>query len=279
MTSTNRESPASAAPPLLEARALSVSIGSVSVVEDLDLRLESGMSVGILGPNGIGKSTLLLVLAGIRKPERGVVRLDGTPLAAMDRRQVARKLGMLTQNTRFAFDASCLEVALSGRHPHLGALARESAADDQRARDALKAVDLAGLTDRSCRALSGGEQRRLALARVLTQDPEVLLLDEPTNHLDPAHQVAVLDHLWHRNRDQAGAQLMAIHDINLATCYCDHVLLLNGRGRWALGPSVEMLTEERLGTLFGCPIRRISDGRQTVFAVAARPPPMPTRRE
>jgi len=258
-------------PPLLEAEKLSVSIGRVRVVDDLDLKLERGLSVGILGPNGIGKSTLLLVLAGIRKPERGVVRLDGTPLAEMDRRRAARTLGMLTQNTRFAFDASCLEVALSGRHPHLGALARESAADYQRAKDALNAVDLAGLTDRSCRALSGGEQRRLALARVLTQDPDVLLLDEPTNHLDPAHQVAVLDHLWHRNRRTRGAQLMAIHDLNLATCYCDRVLLLHGEGRWALGRSAEMLTEQRLGALFGCPIRRISDGKQTVFAVAGRP--------
>jgi iron complex transport system ATP-binding protein len=259
--------------PLLEARALSVSIGGVRVVEDLDLNLAPGESVGILGPNGIGKSTLLLVLAGIRRPQRGAIRLDSEPLAEMDRRRAARKLGMLTQNTRFAFDASCLEVALSGRHPHLGTLARESAVDYRRAEDALEAVDLAALKDRSCRALSGGEQRRLALARVLTQDPEVLLLDEPTNQLDPAHQVAVLDHLWHRNRRGRGAQLMAIHDLNLATCYCDRVLLLHGDGRWALGPSSEMLTEQRLGALFGCPIRRISDGEQTVFAVAAKPAP------
>lgn len=256
--------------PLLEAESLSVSIGSVRVVENLDLKLERGMSVGILGPNGIGKSTLLMVLAGIRRPDHGVIRLDGEALAEMERRRAACKLGMLTQNTRFAFDASCLEVALSGRHPHLGALARETAADYQRARDALEAVDLATLKDRSCRALSGGEQRRLALARVLTQDPDVLLLDEPTNHLDPAHQVEVLDHLWQRSRSGRRGQVLALHDINLATCYCDRVLLLHGNGRWEFGASSEILTEDRLSALFRCTIRKISDAQQTVFAVAGR---------
>lgn len=256
--------------PLLQAESLSVSIGNVRVVENLDLKLECGMSVGLLGPNGIGKSTLLMVLAGIRRPDRGAIRLDGEALAEMGRRRVARKLGMLTQNTRFAFDASCLEVALSGRHPHLGTLARETAADYQRARDALEAVDLALLKDRSCLALSGGEQRRLALARVLTQDPVVLLLDEPTNHLDPAHQVDVLDHLWQRCRSGRRAQILALHDINLAICYCDHVLLLYGNGRWEFGASSQILTEDRLSALFGCTIRKISNARQTVFAVAGR---------
>ena len=270
MPATPTESTATAPPPLLEARDLIVSIGRVRVVERLDLQLIAGTSVGILGPNGIGKSTLLLTLAGIRTPDSGRILLDGTELGQMDRSAIARRLGMLTQNTRFAFDASCKEVALSGRHPHLGPLARESAADHAMAEAALEAVELAGLDDRSCRALSGGEQRRLALARVLTQDPAVLLLDEPTNHLDPAHQVAVLDHLWQRNRQGRRTQLMAIHDLNLATCYCDQVLLLYGDGRWALGPTAEMLDEDRLSELFGCSIRRISDAQQTVFAVAGR---------
>lgn len=255
-------------PPILECTNLCVSIGAVEVVDGLALELRAGQSLGVLGPNGIGKTTLLLTLAGVRAPDSGTVRLDGVDIAMMPRRAAAQRLGMLTQNTRFAFDATCLEVALSGRHPHLAPLARESEADRGLALKALAAVDLAGRQRRSCERLSGGEARRLALATLLTQDPAIALLDEPTNHLDPAHAIAVLDLLWSRLHQQSRAQIMAIHDINLVTCYCTDVLMLMGDGRWELGPTGELLTEQRLSALFGCPIRAIGDGRQTVFAIA-----------
>src|SRR6056297_2401460 len=254
--------------PILECRDLHVSIGGQQIVESLDMRVASGQSIGILGPNGVGKTTLLLALAGVREKDSGAVSLDGRDMAGLSRREIARGLGMLTQNTRFAFDANALEVALSGRHPHIGALGRESAADVDVARRALDEAGLTGLVRRSCRELSGGEQRRLALAVVLAQDPEALLLDEPTNHLDPARQVDILDRLWLRVHEQRRCQVIALHDVNLATCYCTDVLMLFGDGRWEYGPTTRMLTAERLSRLFECEIRAISDQRQTVFAVA-----------
>ena len=257
--------------PILECRDLHVSIGGQRIVESLDMRVASGQSIGILGPNGVGKTTLLLALAGVREKDSGAVSLDGQDMDALSRREIARELGMLTQNTRFAFDASALEVALSGRHPHIGALGRESARDIGAARQALEDVDLKSLAGRSCRELSGGEQRRLALAVVLAQDPAVVLLDEPTNHLDPARQVAILDRLWLRVHQQRRCQVIALHDVNLATCYCTDVLMLFGDGRWEFGSTVEMLNAERLSRLFGCEIRAISDQHQTVFAVAGAP--------
>ncbi|MDT8438633.1 MAG: ABC transporter ATP-binding protein [Wenzhouxiangellaceae bacterium] len=253
---------------VLEARDLKVTIGGITVVNELNLVLTAGQSIGILGPNGVGKTTLLLTLAGVRAPFSGEVRLGGHDIRRQPRRQVARQLGMLTQNTRFAFDAGCLEVALAGRHPHLGALQSESTRDRDIAVQALQRVGLADKLERSCLQLSGGEQRRLALARVLAQDPDVLLADEPTNHLDPAHRVAILDQLWRRLHARPGAQLLALHDINLATCYCTDVLMLFGNGQYEYGPTDQMLTEHRLSRLFGCPIRAVTDGRQTVFAVA-----------
>ncbi|MBS3747514.1 MAG: ABC transporter ATP-binding protein [Wenzhouxiangellaceae bacterium] len=254
--------------PLLECRDLRVSIGGQCVVDALNLAAGPGQSIGILGPNGAGKTTLLLALAGVRPHDNGSISLNGQEMASLSRREIARELGMLTQNTRFAFDASALEVALSGRHPHIGALGRESAADLEAARQALRDVELESLAERSCRELSGGEQRRLALAVVLAQNPSVMLLDEPTNHLDPAHQVAILDRLWLRVHHQRRCQVIALHDVNLATCYCTDVLMLFGDGRWDFGPTPEMLTAARLSRLFGCEIRAVSDHRQTVFAVA-----------
>lgn len=256
------------ATPLLECRNLCVSIGGQRVVDSLNLEISAGQSIGILGPNGVGKTTLLLALAGVRDCDSGAISLDGRDMGRLSRREIARGLGMLTQNTRFAFDASALEVSLSGRHPHISALGRESAADVDAARRALEAADLEALADRSCRELSGGEQRRLALAVVLAQDPDVMLLDEPTNHLDPARQVDILDRLWLRVHRQRRAQIMALHDVNLATCYCTDVLMLFGDGAWEYGSTAKMLTAERLSRLFGCEIRAISDRQQTVFAVA-----------
>jgi iron complex transport system ATP-binding protein len=252
----------------LAAEGLDVSIGGRRCIEALDLAFRTGQSWGVLGPNGAGKTTLLRTLAGLHPPRSGRVVLDGSALLRTDRRRIARTLGMLTQNTRFAFDATCLETALIGRHPHRSPWGRERPADVERAKAALDAVGLGGREGHSCMALSGGEQRRLALALVLSQDPDVLLLDEPTNHLDPAVQVAVLDHLWRRVHAPGRVQIMALHDVNLATCYCSHVLLLFGDGRWRAGETADLLTEGHLSELFGCPIRAVSDGRQTVFAVA-----------
>jgi len=257
--------------PLLRVRGLSVSIGGQRIVEALDLDVDAGQAIGILGPNGVGKTTLLLALAGVRPHDGGSISLRGYDMARLARRAIARQLGMLTQNTRFAFDADALEVALSGRHPHIGALGRESAADVEAARQALRDVELDALAGRSCRELSGGEQRRLALAVVLAQDPAVMLLDEPTNHLDPAHQIAILDRLWLRVHEQRRCQVIALHDVNLATCYCTDVLMLFGDGRWEFGSTAQMLTADRLSRLFGCEIRAVSDHRQTVFAVAGAP--------
>jgi len=255
------------APVLLKTCGLTVTIGAARVVEALDLALQPGQRLGVLGPNGIGKTTLLKTLAGLRPADAGLIEISEQALNQWPRRALARQLGLLEQHSSQAFDASCEEVALIGRHPHLGPLERESERDRHLARAALDAVGLQAFYQRSCFSLSGGESRRLALARLLVQDPRILLLDEPTNHLDPAHQVSVLDLLFKRVAEQQRCAVMALHDANLAACYCSHVLLLFGEGRWALGPTEELLNEEQLTRLYGCTIRCVRDEQQTVFAV------------
>jgi iron complex transport system ATP-binding protein len=256
---------------MLSTVALGVQIGSCRVVNGLELAIEAGQFWGILGPNGVGKTTLLKTFAGVHPPFQGTVRLGDQALEALPRRAVARRLGMLMQNTQYAFDARCEQIALVGRHPHLKPWSRETRADRALARQALREAGLLDLADRSCMDLSGGESRRLALATLLVQDPDVLLLDEPTNHLDPANQVGILDVLIGKVRDQDKAAVMALHEINLATCYCSHVLMLYGDGEWEAGPTHELLTEDNLSRLYRCRMRLVDDGRQRVFAVAGSP--------
>ena len=253
---------------LLETRAVAVRIGDVQVVRDLDLQIRPGEFWGLLGPNGVGKTTLLKAMAGVFNRTAGEIRIDGHRLEDLRRRRIAQRLGMLTQHTNYAFDASCEETALVGRHPHLHAWNRETAADRALARKALGELGLLDLAERSCMNLSGGESRRLALAALLVQDPAILLLDEPTNHLDPANQVTILDVLGRRIREQRKSAMMALHEVNLATCYCSHILLLYGQGEWSAGPTDRLLTADNLSRLYRCRVRLVDDGQQKVFAVA-----------
>ncbi len=253
---------------VLQASHLDVGIGEVNVVKDLNLSVKPMEFWGLLGRNGVGKTTLLKVLAGVRPPGRGDISLNGEPMTRLARKLIARQLGMLPQHTGYAFDATCEQTALVGRHPHLKAWARETATDRALARQALTDLGLLELAQRSCMDLSGGESRRLALAALLVQDPGIMLLDEPTNHLDPANQVTILDVLGRKVRDQNKAAIMALHEVNLATCYCSHVLMLFGDGQWLAGPTDELLNAETLSRLYQCRVRLVDDGQQRVFAVA-----------
>jgi iron complex transport system ATP-binding protein len=242
-------------------------------VEGLDLELGSGAYWGMLGPNGVGKTTLLRHIAGLGQPASGQVSLGGRALDLWPRRQLAQRLGMLQQHTAYVFDASVRDVALTGRHPHLGAWQRESEADRALVDAALGAVDLGPLVERSVTSLSGGEARRLAFATLLVQDPDVMLLDEPTNHLDFRHQVRLMRTIGDRIYRDGHTGLAALHDVNLAATYCSHVLMLFGNGAWEAGTATDLLTSERLERLYQCPVTAVdtAEGRRfhPAFATSA----------
>jgi iron complex transport system ATP-binding protein len=241
----------------LACKNLDLSIACKQVVHGLDLDLAPGQYWGLMGANGIGKTTLMKCMAGLVAPDRGAVLLDGKPLAAMPRREVAKSIGMLQQHTVYVFDASVLQTALTGRHPHLSRWQNESPEDLHKAQDAIAQVSLAGMESRSVTSLSGGEARRLAFATLLVQDPTIMLLDEPSNHLDLKHQVLIMSTIG--NAVYAGRRLAmaATHDVNLAACFCSHVLMLFGEGEWSAGPAPEMFTRARLQKLYQCPVEMI----------------------
>ena len=250
----------------LTARALDVDVAGRRLVAGLDLTLEPGEFLAILGQNGAGKTLALHTLAGLRDVSGGEVCLNGATLTSLGRRDVARRLALLPQYTDDIFPSTVFDTVLIGRHPHIEPLRLESALDRETARRCLAELDLDGLADRDVVSLSGGERRRLAIAQSLAQTPAIYLLDEPLNHLDPQHQLDVLDLFAARARDGA-AVAATLHDVNLAIRYADRCLLLFGDGRWRVGTTREVLSVETLGELFDVRMEALS-WRDTELYVA-----------
>jgi iron complex transport system ATP-binding protein len=251
----------------LAARSLRVSVEARSLVSDLTIEFSPGEFVAVLGRNGSGKTLTLHTLAGLRAAAEGEVLLGGRPLGQLRRAAIARRVGVLTQDSEEGFATTALESVLLGRFPHLKLLQWEGADDRRIAREALLRVDMAELARRSTETLSGGERRRVAIAAVLAQQPEVFLLDEPTNHLDPHHQLAVLS--LFRELTEGGRTVIAtLHDPTLAARFADRALLLFGDGRWMSGPASEVLTAERLGELYLMPLVELAAKGRRVFVGA-----------
>jgi len=257
-----------ATPPLLEANRLAVAIGGKQVCRDLDLSVHAGERIAILGRNGAGKSTLLSVLAGLRAPQAGELRLGGATYAALGPRAAARIRGWLPQARSDAFSSTVLETALIGRHPHLARWDWESENDARIARAALAAAGLAGFEQRDVQTLSGGERQRLAIATLLTQAPRLFLLDEPIAHLDLNHQIAALDLFAARSREEGAACVMVLHEPGLAVRFCERALLLFDDGSTTLGAIDEVVTVDTLARLYAHPLREIRDGGQRWFIPA-----------
>jgi iron complex transport system ATP-binding protein len=236
-------------------------------VRELSVQFTPGEVVAILGRNGSGKTLTLHTLAGLRRAAAGEVRLDGAPLLQFKRRSVALRLGLLPQDLEDAFVTTAMETVLIGRHPHLALWQWETAEDERLAREALAAVDMGDFAVRRTDTLSGGEQRRVAVAALLAQQPGIFLLDEPTNHLDPHHQLAVLG-LFRELADQGRTVVTTLHDPTLAARFADRALLLFGDGRWSLGPVSSALTALSLSELYLAPMMELGqDGRRVFVSV------------
>jgi len=220
-------------------------------LRDVTIDIPRGSLTGLLGPNGCGKTTLLRLLAGILTPQAGAVMLQGRPLADLPRREIARHIAIVPQETHPAFDYTVMEMVLMGRHPHLGVFELEGPHDLRLAHDALAATGTDHLAHRAYMTLSGGEKQRVVIASALTQASDVLLLDEPTASLDLGYQLDVASLLSQLNGERGVTMLLATHDLNLAASICDRLILMRDGRVAAQGATTEVLTPARVRDIYG----------------------------
>ncbi len=218
-------------------------------LRSVTLSVQSGDLVAILGANGAGKSTLLKVLAGVLAPSAGAARLFGAPLASLSRRDVARDVAVVAQSEEVAFGYTVLDVVMMGRAAHQDAWMRSRQEDRTIVDRAMHRCDVVHLAERPVSDLSGGEQKRVALARALAQTPRVMLLDEPTAFLDVRHQILLFDLLEEEVRHGV-ACVVVMHDLNLAAQYASRVALLKQGRMIAVGGVDEVMTYGRLQETF-----------------------------
>jgi len=234
---------------MIRARRLSFGYGRPLLV-DVDLDVARGELVGILGANGAGKSTLARLLLGLAAPSAGQVSIDDRDLATLPPRERARLVAAVLQDEPFEFPFTALEVVLMGRRARLGPFGFESAADLEAAERAMRDTGVLDLAARPMGELSGGERRRVLIARALAQDTPALVLDEPAAALDVRHVLELFALLDARKRAGA-AVVVVVHDLNLAAQWCDRVALLVAGAPAVVGPVDDVLTPERLGAAFG----------------------------
>ncbi|MEP7736593.1 ABC transporter ATP-binding protein [Nocardioides sp. 31GB23] len=245
------------------------------VLAGVDLVCRPGRVTGLLGPNGSGKTSLLHVVAGLRRPGAGAVHLDGADVHRMPARLRARRLALVEQHAETTLALSVQQVVALGRTPHRSRWGAGSL-DGQDARaveQAMRLVSVDHLADRGWDRLSGGERQRTQLARALAQEPAVLLLDEPTNHLDLRHQLDFLE----RVRERGLTTLAALHDLEMAAAYCDDVVVLREGRVAAAGPVARVLTPALVADVYGVDVDVETHPRRTAPHVrwngvlAARP--------
>ena len=259
---------------MLRAADLTFGYGDTPVVRGVSLEVPAGVFVGIIGPNGSGKTTVLRLLAGTRRPQHGSVHLDGVPLGSLERGEIARRMAVVPQETHLAFEYSVLEVVLMGRYPHLGAFEIEGPRDIDLARTALASTGTLAFAERPFSTLSGGEKQRVIIAAALAQisgpplapavapgfpgssDAEgsrttsILLLDEPTAALDLKYQLETATLLRSLHQARSLSVVVSTHDLNFAAAVCGTLVMLKDGRVLAAGPVDDVLTPARIRDLY-----------------------------
>lgn len=220
--------------------------GKKTIVNNVSLEVAPGETVGLLGPNGCGKSSLLRILAGLRRPDAGRVMLDKQDIARLSKKQLARRVAFVEQHGSTEANMQVRDVVSLGRTPHHSAFSPWSQHDEETVTAALRRVDMLDKSHQGWLSLSGGERQRVHIARALAQTPSEILLDEPTNHLDIHHQIQLMKLI----SDLPVTSIVALHDLNHAAMFCDGLIVMQSGRIVASGSPEDVLTESLLWEVF-----------------------------
>ena len=237
---------------IIEIKDLSYSyISKAPVIKEISINVQKGIFLGIVGPNGVGKSTLLNLLCGTIKANSGNIKIDSKPIGSYTPKSLAKKVAVVRQDISSVFGFSVLETVLMARIIYYNQMGFQSKKDIQIAMESLEATDTIQFAHRQLSSLSGGERQRVFIARALAQDTPILLLDEPTSFLDMKHQVGIYDLLKDAQASQNKTIAAVTHDINLAVQYCDELLILPPDNNYVYGTPKEVLSPEQISKVFG----------------------------
>jgi iron complex transport system ATP-binding protein len=257
----------------LEMQKVTLGYNHHPVLEDINLKVSPGQMVGLIGPNGSGKSTIVKALSHVISPESGRITVDNREITRIPRRELSCLVGVVPQLPLLPSTFTAFEIVLMGRNPHLGLFQSEGKHDWEIAREAMEKTGTAELANRYVNELSGGEIQCLLIARVLVQETRAILLDEPTANLDIGRQGEILDLIKKLCAQNNLAVLAAVHDLNLAAQYCDHLLLINKRHIHAEGTPGEVITDRNIKEVYGaenCVYTHPVNGLPTVLLGAHR---------
>ncbi|MBD8032637.1 adenosylcobinamide amidohydrolase [Solibacillus merdavium] len=236
---------------MLKVNELSGGYDGKQIVKNMTFHVEKGKILGILGPNGSGKSTLLKMISGVLKPTRGGILIEDRPINSYDIKQLAKKMAVLPQLNASVFTNSVYDAVSLGRYPHQsGFFSTWSKEDENLVQRAMESTGVSHYRNQHLEFLSGGEQQRVFIAQALAQDSELLLLDEPTNHLDIAHQKQILDMIRMQVELNGLTVVSIFHDINLASLYCDELLLIENGEIRAFGEPHEVIMQDQIADVY-----------------------------
>lgn len=235
----------------LEMQHVRLGYGRETIVKDITLQVKPGEMVGLIGPNGCGKSTIIRAISRVISPRSGKILLDGKDVSHIPRRDLARLLGVVPQMPLLPSAFTAFEIVLMGRNPHLGLFQYEGPKELAIAWQAMAQTATQPLAERRVSELSGGEIQCLLIARVLAQETKAILMDEPTANLDIGRQVEILDLIKNLCTEKSLTVLAALHDLNLASQYCDRLVLINNGRIHAEGTPREVITSQNIKEVYG----------------------------
>ncbi|HLP88073.1 MAG TPA: ABC transporter ATP-binding protein [Nostocaceae cyanobacterium] len=235
----------------LQANNISVNYHGTNILDHIDLIIPPQQITVLVGANGCGKSTLLRCLARLLKPGSGTIYLNMTDILKLSTKDVAKRLGILTQSPVAPEGLTVRDLVVCGRYPYQTLLQKWTKEDELLVKAALEITNMQPLAERELITLSGGQKQRVWIAMALAQDPDILLLDEPTTYLDLAHQIEILDLLWELNKLQGKTLVMVLHDLNQACRYADYLIAIKEGKIYAQGIPEEIMTKTMVQDVFG----------------------------